>query len=46
MDHIEDTIDHIGGTIAPGIGDGGIHLIGQDIGIDLGIIVQSMLVVE
>jgi hypothetical protein len=32
------TIDPIGGIIDLGIGDGGIHLGGQDITIDLGII--------
>ena len=46
MDHIVDTIDHIGGIIDPGIGDGGIHLIGRDTGIDPGIIVQFMLAGE
>jgi hypothetical protein len=40
MDHIEDIIDHIGGIIALGIGDGGILLGGQDIIIVLGTIAQ------
>jgi hypothetical protein len=44
MDHIVGIIDLIGGIIALGIGDGGIHLGGRDITIDLGIIVQCILV--
>ena len=43
MDHTEDTIDLIGGIIDHGTGDGGIHLGGQDIGIDLGTIALFML---
>ena len=44
--HIVDIIDLIGGITDLGIGDGGIHPGGQDIGIDLGIIVQYILVEE
>jgi hypothetical protein len=52
LTHIDTTapivcfIDHIGGIIDLGIGDGGIHLGGQGNIIDLGIIVPPMLVEE
>jgi hypothetical protein len=46
MGHIVDIIDPIGGIIDHGIGDGGIHLGGQDTIIDLGIIALFMLVGE